>query len=82
MKTYKCDRCGSETEPKESQVLNKQYHVPPSGCFEGDYYVSQYFYFKCDCGRAIAVDEKDLTNPYSLPEDFTPHVSVSRNCER
>lgn len=73
---YKCDRCDRETALDESKVLNKMRYVSPSSCYGGDYWVNYYFYFKCECGRPIEVEESDLENPYSLPEDTTPHTGV------
>lgn len=73
---YKCDRCHKEHELDESKVKNKQHYVSPSGCYEGDYYVDDYYWFKCDCSRPIEVKKEHLSNPFSVEEDFTPHIGV------
>ncbi len=73
---YKCDRCPREHQLDESRVRNKQYHVPPSGCYEGDYYAHHYFWFPCDCGRAIEVKHEQLLKPYSIEKEYTGHYGV------
>ncbi len=74
---YKCDRCSREHELDENKVKNKQYYVPPSSCYAGDYYIDYYFWFKCDCGRAIKVNEEYLSNPYSIEKEYSEHIGVS-----
>ena len=73
---YKCDRCSKEHELDESKVKNKQYYIPPRSCYEGDYYVDAYFWFQCDCGRAIEVEKEHLSHPYSIEKEYSEHRGV------
>lgn len=76
---YKCDRCFKVHDLDENLVKNKQYYVPPRGCHEGDYYINVYFWFKCDCSRAIKVKEHDLKYPYKIEKDYTEYSGVCIN---
>ncbi len=76
MKKYKCDRCISVFTIDQSLIKNKQHYIPPSGCFGGDYYVDQYFWTACKCGRAIKVNEDCVENKLSVPKDYTTHSGV------
>ena len=73
---YKCDRCGKEHQLIEEKVKNKQGYVSPHGCYGGDYYVHQYYWFECECGRPIKVNREHLSHPFDVPEDFTEHGGV------
>ncbi len=73
---YKCDRCFLENELDESKVKNKQHYVSPRGCFEGDYYIDQYYWFPCSCGRTLKVEEQHLTHPHNIEKDYSEHRGV------
>ena len=73
---YKCDRCSKEHELDESKVKNKQYYIQPRSCYEGDYYVDAYFWFQCDCGRAIEVKKEQLSHPYQIEKEYSEHRGV------
>lgn len=73
---YKCDRCFKEHELDENKVKNKQQYIPPRSCYEGDYYVHAYFWFKCDCGRAIQVKEEHLAHPFQIEKEYSQHIGV------
>jgi hypothetical protein len=73
---YKCDRCSKEHELDESKVKNKQHYIPPRSCYEGDYYVDAYFWFQCDCGRAIEVKKEHLSHPYQIEKEYSEHRGV------
>lgn len=74
---YKCDLCGKEHELDQSKIRNKQCYIPPRGCSEGDYYDNLYFWFPCDCGRAIKVINDDVIDVTKVDKDYTPHNGVS-----
>ncbi len=73
---YKCDRCLKEHELNENLVKNKQHYIKPYSCTEGDYYIHAYFWFECDCGRAIKVKEEHLSNPYKIEKEYSEHIGV------
>lgn len=73
---YKCDRCSREHKLDESKVRNKQHYIPPRGCYEGDYYVDAYFWFHCECGRAIEVKKEHLSHPYQIEKEYSKHRGV------
>jgi hypothetical protein len=74
---YKCDRCDREHLLIEENVKNKQHYITPHGCYGGDYYVHEYYWFECNCGRAINVNIKDLLHPLDVVKDYTEHRGVS-----
>lgn len=68
--------CGELHELDESKVRNKQYYITPRECTDGDYYIDAYFWFPCNCGRAIKVEEEGLPNPYGIEKEYSKHVGV------
>lgn len=73
---YKCDRCGRIHELDESKVMDKQYYVSPYSCTGGAYYKHSFYWFSCDCGRAIEVKKEDLSDPYNIEKDYSDHAGV------
>lgn len=73
---YRCDRCSMEHHLDENKVKNKQYYISPSSCYAGDYYVDAYFWFECNCGRAIQVRREDLSNPFQIEKEYSEHRGV------
>ncbi len=73
---YKCDNCETTHNLDETKVKNKQRYVPPKGCFEGDYFEDDYFWFECGCGRAIKVEEDDLSKPHKIEKEYSAHRGV------
>lgn len=73
---YKCDRCQKDHRLNESKVKSKQQYVPPRSCYEGDYYVHSYYWFPCECGRAIEVKTEHLPKSYSIEKEYTKHNGV------
>ena len=67
MKKYKCDRCNKLHKLKQRDIIEMEYYVSPSGCFEGDYYKHDHFFFYCTCFRAIEVRDKDVTKCKNIP---------------
>jgi hypothetical protein len=76
--TYKCDRCGRRHEITDySKVKDKQKYVKPFNCYGGDYYEHLYYWFPCECGRAIKIDDNDIKEPWLPERDYTDHYGVS-----
>jgi len=57
---YKCDECSKEHVLENKIIKDKQFYVTPFSCMGGDYYKHHYYFFVCDCGREIEVDESDI----------------------
>lgn len=43
----KCARCRKDVDVEELTLIDKLYHVPPSGCTDGDYWTHSEYAFRC-----------------------------------
>lgn len=57
---YYCDRCKRLNTLQQAEIKEMQHYIEPHGCFAGDYYVHDHYYFECRCGRPIEVNKKDV----------------------
>jgi hypothetical protein len=66
--SYKCDRCSAVHELCQEKIVEMEYYVSPSSCYGGDYYIHDYYFFLCVCGRPIEVKKLEVKNQYNLPK--------------
>lgn len=73
---YSCDKCTKIYSLNDVGVKDKQYYVSPFSCNGGDYWEHYYYFFTCDCGRNIKVDEQHVIDKHTIVKDFEEHRGV------